>query len=144
MITSVLLIGIEEKHTLHKVLVEHARVPDTEEVSQTELRKAAELRVHEATHKVEEERPFPLDVVLLQQAGEQSERLSPDEERVLLEAGGDGVDVGVDLGGVAHGQVAQDHDNVVACGLVRGRQQFLCHLDYGLLGQVLVLEAEFP
>ena len=60
-----LLIAVEMKDTLYEVLVEDGGMFSEEKVNQTELPKPLQLRVHQTAHKPEEQRPPPLEVVLL-------------------------------------------------------------------------------
>lgn len=137
-----LLIGVEEEDTLHEVLVEHSRVPDLEQVRQTELGKPTEVRVHQTADTVEEEGAPPLDVIFLEQSCYQSQRLPPYEERVVLETGGNDADVRIHFGGVADGKVAEDYNNVVAYRSVFGRLQLSRHLHHRALGKTFVLETQ--
>lgn len=138
--TLVFLIGVEEEYALHKVLVEHPRMSDLEQMGQTELGKPTEVRVHQATDTVEEQGTPPLDVILLQEPSQESEGLLPDQQGLVLEAGRDRTDIRIHLGGVAYGQVTQDHDNVVTYCRVLGDEQLSCHVDNRFFGQVFILE----
>ncbi len=83
-------VRVEEENTLHKVLVEHGGVLHLEQMKEAELRKVPHLWVNESTHDMEEQRTFPLDVVLLQETCQQCQSLPPDEQGTVPEGRGDG------------------------------------------------------
>ena len=66
--TFVLLIAVEVKDALHKVLKEDGRLPHKKKMNKTELSELTQLLVNKSADKAKKERASPLDVVLLKEA----------------------------------------------------------------------------